>query len=143
MSISKSILSASVMALATAGGVSAQEVNLQSAGALAFDTGTVLFVGDSQAGVVHAFDLGEALVDQSDYQLGRAQTFEGRTIFNNLDVEIAALLGVSAEEVVINDMVVHKPSRVGHRDGHLSYGALAAFTRKGALTRVAGRTNPC
>jgi len=56
MSISNSILSASVMALATAGGVSAQEVNLQSAGALAFDTGTVLFVGDSQAGVVHAFE---------------------------------------------------------------------------------------
>ena len=97
MSISKSILSASVMALATAGGVSAQEANLQSAGALAFNTGDVLFVGDSKAGVVHAFDLGEALADQSDYQLGRAQTFEGRTIFNNLDVEIAALLGVSAE----------------------------------------------
>ena len=111
MSMSKFILSASVMAFATAGGVSAQEANLQSAGALAFNTGDVLFVGDSKAGVVHAFDLGKALADQSDYQLGRAQTFEGRTIFNNLDVEIAALLGVSAEEVVINDMVVHKPSK--------------------------------
>jgi hypothetical protein len=111
MYFSKSILSASVLAFATAGSVSAQEVSLQSAGALAFDTGTVLFVGDGKAGVVHAFDLSEVLSDQSDYQLGRAQTFEGRTIFNNLDVEIAAMLGVNAEDVVINDMVVHKPSK--------------------------------
>jgi hypothetical protein len=140
MSISKSILSASVMALATAGGVSAQEVNLQSAGALAFDTGTVLFVGDSQAGVVHAFDLGDALTDQSDYQLGRAQTFEGRTIFNNLDVEIAALLGVSAEDVVINDMVVHKPSKQIFLSVHRGHGpdaeAVIISVNNGALDIV-------
>jgi hypothetical protein len=122
MSFSKSILSASVLALATADGVSAQEVNLQSAGALAFDTGTVLFVGDGKAGTVHAFDLSEVLSDQSDYQLGRAQTFEGRTIFNNLDVEIAAMLGVNAVDVVINDMVVHKPSKQIFLSVHRGHG---------------------
>ncbi|MGB7243167.1 MAG: hypothetical protein WBC93_13905 [Sulfitobacter sp.] len=122
MFFSKSILSASVLAFAAAGSVSAQEVSLQSAGALAFDTGTVLFVGDGKAGVVHAFDLSEALSDQSDYQLGRAQTFEGRTIFNNLDVEIAAMLGVNAKDVVINDMVVHKPSKQIFLSVHRGHG---------------------
>ena len=91
---------------------SADATELGSAGALAFDDGNTLFVGDSKAGLVHAFDLtGAGIADQADYQLGRAQTFEGRTIFNHLDVEIAGLLGVLAEEVVINDMVVHKPSK--------------------------------
>ncbi|MCH2077414.1 MAG: hypothetical protein MK180_11115 [Rhodobacteraceae bacterium] len=58
---------------------------------------------------MHAFDLSGAVTDQSDYQLGRAQTFEGRTIFNHLDMEIAAMLGVAPGDVVINDMAVHKP----------------------------------
>lgn len=109
MSFTQSLLAASVVALATSGAVSAQ--SLSSAGALAFDTGNTLFVGDAKAGLVHAFDLTDALTDQADYQLGRAQTFEGRTIFNNLDVEIAALLGVDAADVAINDMVVHKPTK--------------------------------
>jgi len=111
MSYSKSILTAGVIAAVSATVGFAQEANLQSAGALAFDSGDVLFVGDTKAGVVHAFDLADAFADQAAYQLGRAQTFEGRTIFNNLDVEIAALLGASAEDIVINDMVVHKPSK--------------------------------
>lgn len=140
MSFSKSILSASALALATAGGVSAQEVNLQSAGALAFDTGTVLFVGDSKAGTVHAFDLSDILTDQSDYELGRAETFEGRTIFNNLDVEIAAMLGVNAEDVVINDMVVHKPSKQIFLSVHRGHGpddeAVIVSVNNGALGLV-------
>ncbi|AZV79896.1 hypothetical protein EBB79_19760 [Parasedimentitalea marina] len=89
----------------------AQGVRLQSAGALAFDNGNVLFVGDTKAGVVHAFALpGETLEDQSDYRLGRAQSFEGRTLVQNIDAKIGEMLGVTAEEVVINDMVVHKPT---------------------------------
>jgi hypothetical protein len=140
MSFSKSILSASVLAFAAAGSVSAQEVSLQSAGALAFDTGTVLFVGDGKASVVHAFDLSEVLSDQSDYQLGRAQTFEGRTIFNNLDVEIAAMLGVNAEDVVINDMVVHKPSKQIFLSVHRGHGpdaeAVIVSVNNGALNLV-------
>lgn len=109
MSPTKSLLTASAVALASAGAVSAQ--SLSSAGALAFDTANTLFVGDAEAGLVHAFDLTDALTDQADYQLGRAQTFEGRTIFNHLDVEIAALLGVEAADIAINDMVVHKPTK--------------------------------
>jgi hypothetical protein len=111
MSLSRILLMASALAIATTGPVAAQGFQLQSAGALAFDNGNTLFVGDSRAGTVHAFDLSGRLADQSGYQLGRAQTFEGRTIFNHLDAEIAALLGVAPADVAINDMVVHRPTR--------------------------------
>jgi len=75
MRMTKSILTASALALVAASAVQAQ--SLSSAGALAFDDADTLFVGDAKAGLVHAFDLGDALADQSGYQLGRAQTFEG------------------------------------------------------------------
>ncbi len=120
MKLTKSILTASALALAAGSAVQAQ--SLSSAGALAFDNADTLFVGDAKAGLVHAFDLGGALADQSSYQLGRAQTFEGRTIFDNLDVEIAAILGVEPEQVVINDMVVHKPSKQIFLSVHRGHG---------------------
>lgn len=111
MSVSKFLAAASVIASMTASAAFADGIELRSAGALAFDDNATLFVGDSKAGLVHAFELGHVIADQADYQLGRAQTFEGRTIFNNLDIEIAGLLGVEAHDVVINDMVVHRPSQ--------------------------------
>ena len=120
MSFTKSLITVSVVALAASGASSAQ--SLSSAGALAFDTGNTLFIGDARAGLVHAFDLTDALSDQADYQLGRAQTFEGRTIFNYLDVEIAALLGVEAADIAINDMVVHRPSRQIFLSVHRGHG---------------------
>ena len=138
MSFTKSLLAASVVALASSGAVSAQ--SLSSAGALAFDTGNTLFVGDAKAGLVHAFDLTDALTDQADYQLGRAQTFEGRTLFNNLDVEIAALLGVDAADVAINDMVVHKPTKQIFLSVHRGRGpdaeAVVIAVNNGALELV-------
>ncbi len=122
MSLSLKFLTSSALSLALAGAAVADSAALKSAGALAFDTGNTLFVGDGKAGVVHAFDLTEIVDDQRDYQLGRAQTFEGRTIFNNLDAEIAALLGVEAADVVINDMVVHKPSKQVFLSVHRGHG---------------------
>ena len=138
MSITNSLLTASVVVIAASGAVSAQ--SLSSAGALAFDTGNTLFVGDAKAGLVHAFDLSGALTDQADYQLGRAQTFEGRTIFNNLDVEIAALLGVEAADIAINDMVVHKPTKQIFLSVHRGHGpdaeAVIIAVNDGALELV-------
>ncbi len=138
MRMTKSILTASALALVAASAVQAQ--SLSSAGALAFDDADTLFVGDAKAGLVHAFDLGDALADQSGYQLGRAQTFEGRTIFNNLDVEIAAILGVEPEQVVINDMVVHKPSKQIFLSVHRGHGpdaeAVIVSVNNGALELV-------
>lgn len=138
MSLIKSLLTASVVALATSGAVSAQ--SLSSAGALAFDTANTLFVGDAKAGLVHAFDLTDSLTDQANYQLGRAQTFEGRTIFNHLDVEIAALLGVEAADIAINDMVVHKPTKQIFLSVHRGHGpdaeAVVIAVNNGALELV-------
>ncbi len=138
MTFSKSLLAASVLALASTGAASAQ--SLSSAGALAFDTGNTLFVGDAKAGLLHAFDLTDALTDQANFQLGRAQTFEGRTIFNNLDVEIAALLGVEAADVAINDMAVHKPTKQIFLSVHRGHGpdaeAVVIVVNNGALELV-------
>lgn len=97
-----------------ASGVSADggDGQLQSAGALAFNDNNVLFVGDSKAGRVHAFNLNDSILsDQSEYSLGRAQTFEGRTLIEDLDEQIAELLGTASNEISINDMVVHKPGK--------------------------------
>ncbi len=140
MSSSRTMMAASALALATATAAFAQDAVLGSAGALAFDDSNVLFVGDGKAGVVHAFDLSGSVDDQSAYQLGRAQTFEGRTIFNNLDVEIAGLLGVEPSDVVINDMVVHKPSKQIFLSVHRGLGpdaeAVIVSVNNGALDLV-------
>lgn len=93
--------------------ISADEVGaMRSAGALAFGDGDVLFVGDSKAGVVHAFDFDpEDFANQSEVFLGRMETSEGWTLVNNIDAEIAGLLGVHPYDVMINDMAVHPSSQ--------------------------------
>lgn len=89
----------------------AQQNILQSAGSLTFGPDNVLFVGDSKAGAVHAFEFTSAMFDdQSEYPLGRAATAEGRTMVRDLSGEIGSMLGVEASEIMINDIVVHKPS---------------------------------
>lgn len=110
-SLTHTLAMASTLSLLTATTALSQESPLQSAGALAFDTGNVLFVGDSKAGTVHAFEIPAAsLQDQSDYQLGRAESFEGRTVIAEIDVQIGELLGVPADQIAINDMAVHRPT---------------------------------
>lgn len=122
MSILTKSIGASLIALAASGAAWA-DASPQSAGALAFDDANTLFVGDSKAGVVHAFELnGNIIEDQADYVLGRAQTFEGRTIIDNIDEKIAAMLGVTAEDIVINDMAVHAPSKQIFLSVHRGHG---------------------
>ncbi len=85
---------------------------VSSAGALEFGEGNVLFVGDSRAGVVHAFDFGAgAFDDQSEFVLGRASTFEGRNLIKDLDVELGSILGIPADDVMINDLTVHPATK--------------------------------
>lgn len=90
----------------------ASKTPLKSAGALSFGPTNVLFVGDNIAGKVHAFDFpNKAFDNQEGFTLGRAQSFEGRTIINNIDGQIAAMLGTTSDDVVINDMVVHPETK--------------------------------
>lgn len=88
--------------------VPALAADLRSAGPLEFGPDGVLFVGDSLGGKVVALELGpDQLDDQTDYRLGRAETFEGRTIVSEIDRVLGTLVGASPERININDLAVH------------------------------------
>jgi hypothetical protein len=85
---------------------------LQSAGALTFGPDNVLFVGDTKGASIHAFELRASdYTSQQHVGLGDARTFKGRDLISSIDRQLAALLGTSSEQVQINDMKVHRPSR--------------------------------
>jgi hypothetical protein len=85
---------------------------LQSAGVLAFGPDNVLFVGDIRGAAVHAFALSETdLTSQTEVELGNFHNFEGRDLVRGLDQKLAALFGTTYDKIVINDMVVHRPSQ--------------------------------
>jgi hypothetical protein len=85
---------------------------LQSAGVLAFGPDNVLFVGDIRGAAIHAFGLRATdLTSQADAELGNFHNFEGRDLVRGLDQKLAALFGTTYDKIVINDMVVHRPSQ--------------------------------
>ena len=112
MNVYRSALLA-VGALAALPTIAAAEADqLQSAGALAFGAENVLFVGDTKAGGVHAYALDAAAFDsQKDVFVGRAETFEGWVLVDQIDRKIAGLTGIDPADLKINDMVVHDPSQ--------------------------------
>jgi len=77
------------------------KLQLKSAGALAFGPDGVLFVGDSLGGSV-------AAIDTSDHTAPK-----GAVAINveGLDAKIAAMVGVPADQIVINDMKVNPLSK--------------------------------
>jgi len=86
--------------------------DLESAGALAFNAENVLFVGDTKAGGVHAYEFPSSAFDsQEQVFIGRAETFEGWVLVDQIDRRIGGLLGIDPADVQINDMIVHKPSQ--------------------------------
>ena len=103
------------MALSVPGSVLAQDRStkaLESAGVLAFGPDNVLFVGDTKGAAVHAFALRPAdITPQTSIYLGNARTFEGHDLVQSIDRKLAALLGTSADQIMINNMVVHRPSK--------------------------------
>jgi hypothetical protein len=85
---------------------------LRSAGVMTFGPDNVLFVGDIAGAAVHAFALrDEDLAPQSGVELGNFHNFEGVDLVRGLDVKLAALLGTTYDNVVINDMAVHLPTQ--------------------------------
>src|SRR5580704_8825540 len=79
----------------------AGKLQLKSAGALAFGPDGVLFVGDSLGGSVAAIDTG----DRTSPKGAAAINVDG------LDAKIAAMVGVPADQIVINDMNVKPVSK--------------------------------
>jgi hypothetical protein len=85
---------------------------LRSAGVLAWGPNNVLFVGDIAGAAVHAFALRDTdLTSQADVVVGNFENFEGRDLVRGLDQKLAALFGTRANEIVVNDMVVHQPTK--------------------------------
>jgi hypothetical protein len=82
-------------------GLTAGKVQLKSAGALAFGPQGVLFVGDSIGGTV-------AELDTADRQESRAAA---KINIEGIDVKIAAMAGVTPEDIAINDVKVNPISK--------------------------------
>jgi hypothetical protein len=98
------LLSLAFCLSAQAAGKSAMTVGdpgLRSAGALAFAPDGVLFVGDSLGAAVYALDLG----DQDKAKSAADLHLQG------FDEKIAALLGTTASDILINDLAVHPTSK--------------------------------
>lgn len=99
----------------TIGRAIAQEspkTKLQSAGTLEFGDKNVLFVGDSRAAVVHAFELRDSdLTSQENVDYGNGKNFLARDLISNVDEKLAAFLGTKVDQISINDLVVHRPTK--------------------------------
>jgi hypothetical protein len=77
------------------------KLQLKSAGALAFGPDGVLFVGDSLGGSV-------AAIDTNDHT---ARKGAASINVDGLDAKIAAMVGVPADQIVVNDMKVNPLSK--------------------------------
>ncbi len=87
--------------VAAAGDVAGGNAGLKSAGALAFGPDGVLFVGDSVGGAVAAIETG----DQTPAATAAKVDVQG------LDVKLAAMVGVNAGDLLINDVAVNPISK--------------------------------
>src|SRR5262245_32849880 len=109
VTFSKVILRLTVaLALAVAVGLCASSANmtmgkaeLKSAGQLAFGPDGVLFVGDSMAGAIFAIDTGDT----------KSAASAGKIEIKGINQKIAALLGTTADQILINDVVVNPLSK--------------------------------
>ena len=108
MNISKLARTAVVACGATAvalaantAGLQAGKAALKSAGQMAFGPNGVLFVGDSLGGSIVALDSGDTAKAKG------ATTIEIKA----LNQKIAAVLGTTADQILINDMVVNPTSK--------------------------------
>lgn len=98
------LAAAGCCAAALAFGASAMQTGkagLKSAGALAIGPDGVLFVGDSVGGAVFALDVAD--------KAGAKST--GNVEISAINEKIAALLGTTADQVAINDVVVNPASK--------------------------------
>jgi hypothetical protein len=84
-----------------AASLTAGKVQLKSAGALAFGPDGILFVGDSIGGAV-------AEIDTADHTESRAA---GKIDVEGIDTKIAAMAGVTPEDIAINDVKVNPISK--------------------------------
>ena len=107
-------------------------INLQSAGALEFGAEGVLFIGDSYGSQVVALETNDT----------QAPADPAAPVYvESLDLELAALLGTSPEEIFINDMAVNPASQNVYLSVHIgrSVDPNVALVR---LVKDTGRLEP-
>jgi hypothetical protein len=93
--------SASLALAANTVGFKAGKVELKSAGALAFAPDGVLLIGDSMGGNVFALDTGD-----------RTKAASGGTVeIKGVNQKIAAMLGTTPDQIMINDVIVNPVSK--------------------------------
>jgi hypothetical protein len=80
--------------------LTAGKVDIMSAGRLAFGPGGILFVGDSVGGSVTAIDTGD-----------NAAAKTAKVDVQGIDAKIAALVGVTPDQIMINDIKVNPVSK--------------------------------
>ncbi|HUP02749.1 MAG TPA: hypothetical protein VMU19_02090 [Bryobacteraceae bacterium] len=100
------VLAVAIVAIADApasltGSLKAGRLQLKSAGALAFGPDGVLFVGDSMGGSVAAIDTNDRTAPKAPVSIA----------VDGLDAKIAAMAGVPADQIVVNDMKVNPLSK--------------------------------
>ena len=84
----------------------ATEFTPQAISALAFHPDGTLLIGDSKAGAVYAVQL-----KNTDQQTWEISEFGG-TVVQNLETQVAARLGTTAEQIVVHDLAVHPTTQV-------------------------------
>src|ERR1051325_3738960 len=77
------------------------KVPLMSAGAMTFGPAGILLVGDSVGGSVVAIDTGDTKAPASAVKID----VEG------IDAKIAAMVGIAADQIVVNDLAVNPVSK--------------------------------
>jgi hypothetical protein len=104
------------------------KVQLSSAGALAFSPDGVLFVGDSVGGAIVA-------IDTDDH---KAVSAAPKVNVQGIDEKIAALVGVTPDQIVINDVKVNPVSKNVYLSGSRGKGpdAMPLLVRVDATGKV-------
>lgn len=78
-------------------GLTSHAQKIESIGVLEFSPKGVLFAGDNIAGSIHAIDLSEESRAQESFEIN----------VDNIDVQVAAILGTATQNILINDIAVH------------------------------------
>ncbi|MEL6318944.1 MAG: hypothetical protein AAFR16_15025, partial [Pseudomonadota bacterium] len=120
--VRRAAAAALAVGLASLAGAAGAQTPLASAGPIAFGPDDVLFVGDALGGRIVALDLSGRVSDQSGFALGRAETFEGRTIVADLRAELGRRMAAPAAQILVNDVAVHRGAGQIFLSGHRGLG---------------------
>ena len=101
MFLSIAIAMTATAALQTPAPLTAGKVQLMSAGPMAFGPAGVLFVGDSLGGSIVAIDTGDTKAPATPVKIN----------VDGIDAKIAALVGITPDQIAINNVVVNPISK--------------------------------